>query len=478
MAAPRIDLVMSESSVSIANNTSVVKGSLYYYGNGETYNAAAPCKITIDGKSRSFTASVSTSTSKKLLGTYSVTVKHDSDGSKKVAYSATCDASAYYGPSKDSGTFTCTTIPRATTPSVSPSSAPLGDSIKISCPRKSSSFTHDLTYKLGNKKGTIATGVGTSKTWTIPTSLASALPSNVSGTMTVTCKTKNGSTTIGSKTDTVTVTVPNATPYVPTISGATFMELTSGLAAKFGVFVKDKSKIKISVTREAGDGASVKQTAVKLDGSTYSGQTSETNVIRTAGDLTAAVTVTDSRGRKASKNYTVKVADYFEPKLSSLTVVRCDQSGAEDADGAYMRIDYSVSVAPVENKNDRNLVIKYKKQSESDYQSQTVNLDAYSKTGNVVIAASTESSYDVLVELSDYFITVSQQLGLSTAYTLIDYHKSGRGISFGKVSEAADTFEVAMNTILFRGVDMAFSDEFIDKWEALLGVQTAEEVVV
>ena len=158
--------------------------------------------------------------------------------------------------------------------------------------------------------------------------------------------------------------------------------------------------------------------------------------------------------------------------------MRCDQSGAEDADGAYMRIDYSVSVAPVENKNDRNLVIKYKKQSESDYQSQTVNLDAYSKTGNVVIAASTESSYDVLVELSDYFITVSQQLGLSTAYTLIDYHKSGRGISFGKVSEAADTFEVAMNTILFRGVDMAFSDEFIDKWEALLGVQTAEEVVV
>ena len=476
MAAPRIDLVMSESSVSIANNTSVVKGSLYYYGNGETYNAAAPCKITIAGKSRSFTASVSTSTSKKLLGTYSVTVKHDSDGSKKVAYSATCDASAYYGPSKDSGTFTCTTIPRATTPSVSPSSAPLGSSITISCPRKSTSFTHDLTYKLGSKTGTIATGVGTSKTWTIPASLASALPSNVSGTMTITCKTKNGSTVIGSKTDTVTVTVPNSSPYIPTISGASFTELTEALAAKFGVFVKDKSKIKISVTRTAGDGASVKQTSVKLDGNTYTGQTSETNVIRTAGDLTATVTVTDSRGRNASENYTVEVADYFEPSLSKLTAVRCDEAGTDDPNGAYMRVDYSVSVAPVNDKNNRNLVIKYKKQTESVYQTHTVNLDAYSKSGYAVIAASTESSYDVLAELSDYFTTVSQQLGLSTAYTLIDYHNSGRGIAFGKVSEAADTFEVAMPSILFRGVDMAFSDEFIEKWEARLGVQSAEEV--
>lgn len=101
------------------------------------------------------------------------------------------------------------TIYRASKPSVSPSSAKMGNTLTISTNRKSSSFTHTLKYTFGGTTATIATGVGASYAWKVP-DLASKCNNATSGTATITCITYNGSTTVGTETCTVTLTVPDA----------------------------------------------------------------------------------------------------------------------------------------------------------------------------------------------------------------------------------------------------------------------------
>lgn len=93
----------------------------------------------------------------------------------------------------------------------------MGSAGTITISRASSSFTHTLTYSFGNTSGTIITKTtATSVKWTPPLSLASQIPNATSGTCTITCTTYNGNTNIGSKTCTLTVSVPaSVKPTIP-----------------------------------------------------------------------------------------------------------------------------------------------------------------------------------------------------------------------------------------------------------------------
>lgn len=146
------------------------------------------------------------------------TVAHNSDGTGSATiYWKWGVNSPWGGFVNPSGSFNITlpTIARASVPTLSATSVKMGGTVTITTNRKSSSFTHDLTYTFGGTTKTIKTGVGASYTWTVP-DLASLCNNATSGTCTITCKTKNGSTVIGAKTVTLTLTVPSAT--TPTLS--------------------------------------------------------------------------------------------------------------------------------------------------------------------------------------------------------------------------------------------------------------------
>ena len=96
----------------------------------------------------------------------------------------------------------------------------MGSATTISITRASSSFTHTLSYSFGSTSGTIATKTtSTSVSWTPALTLANQIPNALTGTCTITCETYNGSTKIGSKTCTLTLTVPSSVK--PTITSLT-----------------------------------------------------------------------------------------------------------------------------------------------------------------------------------------------------------------------------------------------------------------
>ena len=196
---------------SIENNSTTIAWSLQgYRTDGATgMITCGGFKVVIDGttvysKSTDYRVNVYNGT---VIASGTHTIAHNTDGTK--SFSASAEAGIYYYEinASGTGTFTLDTIARASAPTVSASSVVMLNKVTITTNRKSSSFTHDLTYSFSGSTGTIATGVGASYEWTVP-DLVSSISGKTSGTCTITCKTKNGSTVVGTKTVTLTLTIP------------------------------------------------------------------------------------------------------------------------------------------------------------------------------------------------------------------------------------------------------------------------------
>ena len=142
------------------------------------------------------------------------------------------------------------TIPAASVPSASAATVKMGKSVTIYTNRESSGYTHTLTYAIGGTTGTIGTAVGANKAWTPPKSLAAYTGNKTSASCTITCKTYTGSTLVGTKTVSITLTVPDAT--VPTLSADTVAmgsKITITMAEEAEVFTH---KLSYDLTEPGG----------------------------------------------------------------------------------------------------------------------------------------------------------------------------------------------------------------------------------
>lgn len=467
----QLRIVWSVGSQSVANNTSSVTAKVQLVSTGSSYtinsSASKSGSLTINGTKYTFSFSAALNGNQtKTLFTKTVTVAHASNGSKTCAFAATCGINVtlggtYYGNVTASGSGTFNTIPRATVPTLSASSVNMGASVTINMPRASGSFDHTLTYSFGKASGTIGSGLGTSKTWEVPISLASQIPSGTSGTCTITCKTYNGSTLIGTKSVSFKAKVPDA--VVPTISNVSITETVSGLAARFGALVQGKSKVKIGIVAVGAFGSTIKAYKTTVDGKSYSGTAPTTGTL-SSGTKAVTITVTDSRGRKATATRTITVIAYSAPTIRGLSPVRALADGTANYDGQYGKIGFSYSVATIGGKNESRYTLEYKGRDSTEWiqiQAGTgYTLSTSILTGPVM---DVDSAYDVRLSVTDYFTTTRKTVEIPTAFTLLDFNASGRGAAFGKVSELADGLEIGLDMSIYKDIFMGGSKRTDDE---------------
>lgn len=447
-------ITITQNSRNIANNTSSVTVSVRFYRTNTGYTTYGTgtvyCKINGTTYTADVTSSDKITSSGIVLFTRTQNIAHDSDGGKKLTVSAWISHDQF-SASEQSYSLELTAIPRTTTPTVNDNDVDLGTSITISTPRASSSFTHTLRYAFGNTSGTIASSVATSRSWTIPLSLASQIPNATSGKLTIYCDTYSGSTKIGTKSLVITVRVPST--VVPTISSVVITETVSGLADKFGAFVKGKSKLSVKITASGANGSTISSYSTSGGGKTYAGSSFTVSSVTTAGTLTFTVTVKDSRGRTAKTTKSVTVVDYSNPVITKFTVVRADSDGTPNDEGGSLLISYAFNISSVNSKNDKSFTLSMKPADGDTFTTLT--------TGNVYTANTTfipagiinsDMTYTIQLKISDYFTSVTHDIEAPTAFTLVDYHVSGKGISFGKVAESEDLMDVALPTRFRNGV--------------------------
>ena len=375
-------------------------------------------------------------------------VSHNADGSK------TLTVSAFSGQVwKDSGYLTATAaaqsfqlaaIPRATEPVMG--AATMGEAVRISLPRASSAFTHTLSYVFGAASGTIVENAGTEVQWTVPESLAAQIPDSSVGTGTLTCRTYNGGTLVGTKTVTFTATVPQSMKPALTNGWAAVSYDNSGTKASgIAAWVQGYSKAKAVFNGSkvtCKQGASIAKYAVTYLGKTVEESPYRTETISTTS-ATVRCTVTDSRGLTAWEDVTVELESYAPPTLVGAALYRADGEGAAADSGAHIAGLATAKFSSIGGRNTATIKGYWKSVGGSYGEGVTLPFGAVGLvTGDVEIAG--DRSYTAKIVVTDSLGNSTEfEENIPTEQVAFHLKEGGQGAAFGKAAEQDELLDVA-----------------------------------
>lgn len=328
------------------------------------------------------------------------------------------------------------TIPRATTPTLSASSVTCGSNLTINLPRHASGFTHRISYRIGGKDlGHITTNAGTSFAWTVP-NLGSYMPNSTSVWVVLRVETMSGSTVIGYKDIGFTATAP--TSWVPTATISSIAEATANLATQFGGYVQGKSTLRVKSAGSGSNGSSISSYVVTIQGRKYNGADITSAAISASGTVPVTLTVTDSRGRTASKTQNVTVLAYSPPQITVSSVARTSD------EATTATCTYNFSIASVNSKNTKAFYIQYL--NGSTWTDITRMSDVYTKSGSVTSGAvfGVDATTKVRFVAQDYFTSVVVEKEVGPTFTLMNFGAGGKSLGIGMLSANDGTFQCAL----------------------------------
>jgi|GEM_PF-1035935 len=399
-------------------------GTVYARINGVVYSAG-------------ITSSQKITSTPIRLGTWDVTISHDADGSKAISVTGWISHSQF-SSSEQGYTHTLTTIPRVS--GVRCDGGTFGSALTIYFDRKSDNFTHHLYYSLnGGPETGIGADYSTSATWTPPLSLLNSVTGADSTTIMFRAYTFNGGTNIGSSTCTCTVKIP--TNIVPT-----FTSITATPVNPFGsLYLQGKSSIKLTINGASGVyGSTIKTYSISGGDYSYSGDknTYTTGVVDKSGDITFTATITDSRGRTASKTVKVTVTAYTLPTLTFETY-RCDSSGTKDIiKGTYIYVKPTFTYCVITGNAIKTKSIKINNTSKST----AFN----SGQGYVFSGYALNTTHEVEVSITDNVgntVTVIHDIDIGKVILNIPPHKNGVG--WGRYCDKEGEFQIEYDLNIF-----------------------------
>nr|DAI86232.1 MAG TPA: protein of unknown function DUF859 [Caudoviricetes sp.] len=431
---------------SITNNTSTISWTLNAAG-GTGWVAERTVYVNIDGASV-YSKSNYVERYPGVVASGTKTLTHNSDGTR--SFNISIGAAVYYTSVTCTGVGSPTldTIARASDLSVADGT--LGVAQTITADRKSSDFTHTLTWKCGSYSGTIATkSPATSWSFTPELKLAEGAPNGTNVYCEFTLTTNNGNAAIGSTKKSVWLAIPSS--VIPTCGMS--LSDAKGYKDTYGGYIQGQSILHVVINGSGIFGSSISSYSASANGTRYISQTFDTAPLKTAGSNTITVGVKDSRGRSASASATITVIPYSVPNIVSFSVNRCNADGTENDRGVYAKVTYQYSVTNLSNKNTFTASLNYKKTTDSQWTSVTITPteSIYNVSGSNIIAADDAHSYDISLVVTDSFTSISQSTALSTGYCLYHVRASGKGITWGGVAED-DGFNVKIPAHFHNGL--------------------------
>ena len=444
------NLSLEQIGQSITNNTSKVRIKWTSQQTGSSYNNAPGDKayyyITINGGTETehtVAFTLPQNTTKTILDT-TLTVSHKADGTGSIKVRTWMDTEISAGVITQTKTLTLDTIPRASAVSA-PSTGTLGTALKITIDRKSASFTDKLYYKIGSNSAVQITGYdGTAGTyhWTPPVSLATNAPNSTQLVVTIITNTYNGSTYVGRSECAVTLAIPAS--EVPSLTVAV-SDPTNVKTNYGGYFVQLRSKIKVTITGTGIQGSTIKAYSIKVGrtqgtGTIYTAnaKTGTTDFLQFAGSAWVTCTVTDSRGRTATKSIEYTVKPYSVPTISSISATRCTQNGAANRTGEYGKVTFTAAITALSNKNTAAYKVQYR-----EYGAETWTTAATPAAGNynpkdisTIFPADTNKRYTVRVVATDAFSTSNSSMrDIAASFVLQHLAKSKSSLGIGRLCD-------------------------------------------
>ena len=132
--------------------------------------------------------------------------------------------------------------------------------------------------------------------------------------------------------------------------------------------------------------------------------------------------------------YAIWTLSYVKPRISNVSIQRCNSSGIVTDDGTYALVSFDWAT----DLSITSAVVMWKLPSSTSWSSSSVTVSGTSGTGSKVVGAgtlSTESTYDFQITVSDSNGTSYVIGDLTSQAFIIDVLPNGKGIAFGKTAE-------------------------------------------
>lgn len=172
------------------------------------------------------------------------------------------------------------------------------------------------------------------------------------------------------------------------------------------------------------------------------------------GTSASSTTVAYAAGANYTKNtaitlYAIWELAYVKPRITGLTIARCDADGNSTDSGTYLRFifdwasDQSVS----------SIALTW--ESSSDSGSGTVTASGTSGSVDTIVGGSlnAESTYTVSITVTDAVDYTTIIRTVNGTKFIVDFKSGGTGIAFGKSAELDDVCDIGFKTRLFGGLE-------------------------
>lgn len=452
----RVDWTAAQS---VSANTSTITAKIYLVIASNwplNIGARSTNSITIAGTKYSFSSSAIDTNGgiTRLLATVtSNPIAHNSDGTKSISMSCSFAMNAtisgtYYGTMTATASVTLDKIARASSLTVANGTLGEGLTLKVNSP--SSNFKYTIGYNANGSAvyDPVPNATETSSTsisWTPSVELAKYNTTGTSVTLYFLITTYYNGNAVGTSKTTTTCVIPESVKPSCSIS----VTDPTGYLSTYGSYIKGLSKFKITVTPTLAYESPISTYRTTANGISYTAASFTTGTLNTSGTLKISSTVKDKRGRSGTGSTSVNVLNYIEPVVSILSVKRCNEDASENDQGEYVLVTMSAAVTSLNNKNSARYLLKYKKSTDSTYTE--VGLDNYTDVYSIagvtyLFEADTGSSYDVELEVTDNFKTITRATSASTAFTLMHWGDDGSSMAIGKIAEEPYLLDIGLPT--------------------------------
>lgn len=459
----KFEIKVKENSYSIQNNTSNVTVTVRFwrtntgyqtYGTGTVY-----CFIYNNTYSQAVSSDQKITNYGIDLFEMTLDIPHNDDGTRKLNVAAyishervTSESYDYY--------IDLTTIPR-TSEFTCPTTWTLGQPITFKIDRKSSSFRDTLSYDTPSTEYSetlYEKTASTTLTYNLTKNLANIYPNSTRGRVIFRLTTYDGSgTKIGYTERNASFIIPDDdSDFLPKCSlsltdtsSITVNGAKKSCLAYFGKYVAGVSTIRATISAHGAFGSTIKSYSGDYPGGSFSSKQFDIPTRELSGSCKIKVSASDTRNRICKAEGSANVAAYSPPSVTALSVHRCasETDGTENDQGGYTQVTYGYSIyniaSATSNKNAKSAVLKYKKSTDSAWSTKDLTTNAYTGSGSVIIQTSTDSSYDILLTVSDSITSSSKSTSVSTGYCIYHIPASGKGITIGGIAEK-EGFNVKM----------------------------------
>jgi hypothetical protein len=236
--------------------------------------------------------------------------------------------------------------------------------------------------------------------------------------------------------------------------------------------MQGRSTVNATIMASSSYGATIKSISSTVDGKMYSGNKFTSSVL-SSGDKTVSVTITDARGKIATITSALfTVYDYDVPKITEFSLAR-------QGDGTTVVATVKGTISPVSDKNPKSITVTLNGRTQEISTGYDVN------GTTIFYSIPTDNTFTATARIADGYANDTKDFVLPTVAVTMDFHNSGRGVAFGKVSESADVLDVAweiktrnpektMKNLTYKGVNTinADVDDTTTKWGALGNLST------